>query len=128
MTDFECLLEKLETTLNGCYTKMLRVVNNVKWQQRISNYVLYDNLPKITIAIATQRVSFAGHCFRSKEVIHKLILREPRCGKNTRGGPARNFINQLTDDTNLDKEDLKTAMSDREYWKNKVIEVRLQST
>ena len=74
------------------------------------------------------RVSFAGHCFRSKKVVHKLILWEPKCGKNIRGRPARNFINQLTDDTNLDKEDLETAMSDREYWKNKVIEVRLQST
>ena len=93
---------------------MLRVVNNVKWQQRISNNVLYDNLPKITNTIA----SFAKHCFGSKEVIHKLILWEPRCGKNTRGRPARTFINQLTDDTNLDKEDLETAMSDREYWKS----------
>ena len=107
---------------------MLRVVNNVKWQQHISNNVLYDNLPKITNTIAKQRVSFAGHCFRSKEVIHKLILWEPRCGKNTRGRPAQNFINQLTDDINLDKKDLKIAMSDREYWKNKVIEVRLRST
>ena len=70
-------------------------------------------------------MSFAGHCFHSKEVIHELILLEPRYGKNTRERPARNFINQLTDDTNLDKEDLETAMSDREYWKNKVIEVRL---
>ena len=103
-------------------------MNNLKWQQRISNNVLYDNLPKITNTIATQRVSFAGHCFRRKEVIHKLILWEPRCGKNTRERPARNFINQLTDATNLDKEDLETAMSDREYWKNKVIEVRLLST
>ena len=50
--------KKLETKLNGCYTKMLRVVNNVKWQQRISNNVLYNNLPKITNTIATQRVSF----------------------------------------------------------------------
>ena len=107
---------------------MLRVVNNVKWQQRISNNVLYDNLPKITNTIATQRVSFEGHCFRSKEVVHKLIVWEPRCGKNTRGRPARNFINQLTDDTNLDEEDLGTAMNDREYWKHKVIEVRLRST
>ena len=122
------LTKKLETKLNGCYTKMLRVVNNVKWQQRLSNNVLYDNLPSITITIATQRVSFAGHCFRSKEVVRKLILWEPRCGKNTRGRPARNFINQLTDDTNLDKEDLEIAMHDREYWKNKVIEVRLRST
>ena len=93
-------------------------MNNVKWQQRISNNVLYDNLPKITNTIATQRVSFAEYCFRSKEVIHKLILWGPRCGKNTRRRPVRNFINQLTDDTNLDKEDLETAMSDREYWKN----------
>ena len=106
---------------------MLRVLNNVKWQQRISNNVLYDNLPKITNTIATQRVSFAGHCFPSKEVIHKLILWEPRCGKKTRR-PAQNFINQLTDDTNHDKDDLETVMSDREYWKNKVIEVRLRST
>ena len=122
------LAKKLETKLNGCYTKMLRVVNNVKWPQRISNNVLYDNLPKITNTIATQRVSFAGHCFRTQEVVHKLILWEPKCGKNTRERPAGNFINQLTDDTNLDKEDLETAMSDREYWKNKVIEVRLRST
>ena len=107
---------------------MRRVVNNVKWQQTISNNVLYNNLSKITNTIATQRVSFARHCFRSKEVIHKLILWEPRCGKNTRRKPARNFINQLTDGTNLDKEDLETAMSDREFWKNKVIEVRLRST
>ena len=122
------LTKKLETKLNGRYTKMLRVVNNVKWQQSISNNVLYDNLPKITNTNATQRLNFAGHCLRSKEVIHKLILWEPRCGKNTRGRPARNFINQLIDDTNLDKGDLETAMSDREYWKNKVIEVRLRST
>ena len=93
-------------------------MNNVKWQQRISNNVLYDNLPKITNTIATQRVSFAGNCLRNKEVIHKLILWEPRCGKNTRERPARKFINQLTDDTNLDKEDLETARSDRKYWKN----------
>ena len=122
------LTKKLETKLNGYYTKMLSAVNNVKWPHRISNNVLDDNVPKITNTIATQRVSFAGHCFRSKEVIHKLILWEPRCGKNTRRRPARNFINQLTDDTNLDKEDLETIMNDGEYWKNKVMEVRLRST
>ena len=103
-------------------------MNKVKWPQRISNNVLYDNLSKISKTIATQRVSFAGHFVHSKEVVHKLILWKPKCGKNTIGRTARNFINQLTDDTNLDKEDLETAMSDREYWKNKVIEVRLRST
>ena len=38
---------------------MLKVVNDVKWQQRISNNVLYDNLSKITNTIAKQRISFA---------------------------------------------------------------------
>ena len=71
-----------------------------------------------TYQIVTQRLSFAGHCFRSKEVVHKLILWEPKFGKNTRERPARNFVNQLTDDTDVDKEDLETAMNDREYWKN----------
>ena len=107
---------------------MLKVVNNVAWPQSISNNVLYDNLPKITNENATKGVIFAGHCFRRKEVVHKLILSEPKCGKNTRGRPARNFINHLTDDTNLNKEDLETAMRNREYWKNKGIEVRLRST
>ena len=39
----------------------------------------------------------------------------PKCGKNTGGRLVRNFINQLIDDTNLDKENLETAMNDREY-------------
>ena len=68
-------------------------------------------------------MSFIGHCFRSKEVILKLILWEPKCGKNTRGRPARNFINQLTDDTNLDEEDLETTMNDREFGRTKSLKV-----
>ena len=58
------LTKKLETKLNGCYTKMLKVVNNVKWPQSIRNNLLYDNLSKITNTIATQKMSFARHCFR----------------------------------------------------------------
>ena len=60
---------------------MLSVVNNVKWPQRKSNNILYDNLPRINITIATQRLSFARHCFRSEEVVHKLILWEPNVVK-----------------------------------------------
>ena len=62
------LTKKLEKKLNGCYTKMLRVVNNVKWQQRISNNVLYENLQKITNSIATQRVSSQDIAFAVKKL------------------------------------------------------------
>ena len=79
----------------------------------ISNNLLYENLPKITNTISTQRMSFVGHCFCSKEVVHKILLWELRCGKNTRRRPTQNFINQLTDDTNLHKEDSETVLSAR---------------
>ena len=35
---------------------MLRVVKNVLWKQHMRNQVLYGEIPKITTAIAAQRV------------------------------------------------------------------------
>ena len=123
------LTKELEKRLNGCYTKMLRVVKNVTWQQHLDNNTLYGDLPKITTKIAMQRVMFAGHCWRSKEeLIHKLILWDPSHGNRSRGRPARTYIDQLVSDTGLSKEDLPAAMDDRQYWKHKVMDVRLRST
>ena len=115
------LTKELEKKLDGCYTKMLRVVKNVSWKQHIRNEVLYG---KITTAIAAQRVRFSGHCWRSKdELAHQLLLREPTHGKRACGRPRQTFIDQLVDDTELPKEDLANAMNDREYWKSKVVDV-----
>ena len=92
------------------------------------NEVLYGEIPKITTTIATQRARFCGHCWRSKdELAHQLLLWEPTHGKRDRGIPRRTFIDQLVDDTELQKEDLANAMNDREYWKSKVVDVRLRS-
>ena len=103
---------------------MIRVIKNVSWNQHMRNEVLYGEIPKITTTIATQRAKFSGHCWRSKdELAHQLLLWEPTHGKR----PRRTFIDQLVDDTELYKEDLTNAMNDREYWKSKVVDVRLRS-
>ena len=92
------------------------------------NEVLYGESPKITAAITTQRVRFSGHCWQSKdELAHQLLLWEPTDGKRACGRPRQTFIDQLIDDTELQKEDLANAMNDREYWKIKVVDVRLRS-
>ena len=93
------------------------------------NYCMVGKIPKIVTVIAAQRVRFSGHCWRSKnELAHQLLLWEPTHGKRARGRPRRTFTDQLVDDTELQKEDLANAMNDREYWKSKVVDVRLRST
>ena len=102
---------------------MLRVVKNVSWKQRIRNEVLYGKIPKVTTTIAAQRVTFSRHCWRSKdELAHQLLLWEPTHGKRARGIPRRTFIDQLVDDTELQKKDLANAMNDskREIGKAKL--------
>ena len=121
-------MKELEKKLDGCYTKMLRVVKNVSWKQHMRNDVLYGEIPKIKTAIAAQRKRFSRHCWRNKdELAHQLLSWEPTHGKRARGRPRRTFIDQLVDDTELQK-DLTNAMNDREYWKSKVVDVRLRST
>ena len=56
------LTKELEKELDGCYTEMLRVVKNVSWKQHMRNEMLYGGIPKITTAIAAQRVRFSGQC------------------------------------------------------------------
>lgn len=122
------LTKVLEKRLDGCFTKMLRVVKNVSWTQHMTNEVLYGDIPKITTTIATQRVRFCGHCWRSKEELaHQLLLWEPTHGKRSRGRPRRTYVDQLMDDTGLRKEELPKAMEDRDYWKDKVMDIRLRS-
>ena len=87
------------------------------------NDVLYGEIPKIKTAIAAQRVRFSRHCWRNKdELAHQLLSWEPTHGKRAYGRPRRTFIDQLVDDTELQK-DLANAMNDREHWKSKVVDV-----
>ena len=98
------LMKELEKKLDGCYTKMLRVVKNVSWKQHMRNDMLHGEIPKIMTAIAAQRVRFSRHCWRSKdELAHQPLLWEPTHGKRACGRSRRTFTDQLVDDTELQK-------------------------
>ena len=105
---------------------MLRVATNVSWKDHIPNKELYGCLPKLTMKIRERRMRLAGHCIRhNDEEASKLVLWEPQFGSRRRGRPRVTYVDNLHDDTSLQTiGELKTAMSDRDGWKDRIHAVR----
>ena len=78
------LSKRLENSLDGTYTRMLRSVLNKSWRQHPTKKELYGNIPTISSLVRERRIRFAGHCYRSSsELASKLILWKPRHGHNS---------------------------------------------
>ena len=109
---------------------MLRAVTNKSWRDHLTNEQLYGDIPKISKSIRMQRLRFTDHCWGSKyEVASYLILWQPHHGNRSRGRPAKTYTDQLRDDTDLlTTDEIKTAMNNRERWKNIVMDYRASST
>ena len=83
---------------------MLRAIKKKHWNLYLTNQELYKNIPNISDTIRKQRLSFAGHCWRSKdELASDLLLWNPKHGKRSRGRPRKSYIDQLKEDTMLKK-------------------------
>lgn len=57
----------MEKKQDGCYTKMLRMVFNVSWQDKLTNKELYGNLPPVSSKVGFRRLKLAGHCVTHPE-------------------------------------------------------------
>lgn len=114
------LTKQLEKGIDGTYTRMLRTALNVKWQQHMTNEELYGNLPKVSKRIQERRLRLSGHCIRHKEEEgSKVILWDPIHGHPNRGRRKITYINNIKADTGLEtNEELRTAMMDRDTWKD----------
>ena len=125
--DNNCLTAVQEARLDGCYTRMLRMVFNVTWRDRVRNEVLYGDLPRITTKIRKRRLLMVGHCVRHPELAAtNLVLWEPTQGRASQGGQS-DFTDQLLRDTSLKTAaDIRTCMEDRDVWR--VIVARGDST
>ena len=122
------LTTTLANRLDGCYTKLLRVIHGVLWKDNINNKTLYAGLPPRTTKIMERRLQFIGHCQRSDtELVSKVLLWTPTKGKRKRGRPSRNYIQQLEEDIQLKLEEAKTALLDRDTWREPV-KSRVSST
>ena len=58
------LTVQMERSLDGVYTRMLRMVLNVSWEDHDKNIDLYGALPRVTDKIRARRMGLAGHCVR----------------------------------------------------------------
>ena len=119
------LTKKLQSKLDGTYTRMLRAALNISWKKHPTKQRLYGHLPAISTIIKERRTRFAGHCWRSKnEVISDVLLWTPNHGHNRVGRPYKTFIKQLCEDTGCQPEDLPHAMNDRDGWRERVRRIR----
>ena len=123
------LTKRLGEKLDGNYTRMLRAIMNMSWQQHTTKHQLYGHLPPTTKTIQARRNRHAGHCWRSKdELISDVLLWAPTYGRARAGRPARTYIQQLCEDTGCSPEDLLEAMNDREKWRERVRDIRASGT
>ncbi|KAI8514657.1 hypothetical protein Bbelb_072480 [Branchiostoma belcheri] len=115
---------KLEKQLDGCYTRMLRRVHNVHWEQHLTNKELYAGLPKLSTKIRARRLRFAGHTLRNcREIASNLVLWSPGHGGRRPGRPPLTYPDVLRRDVGLRAEDMGKVMEDRDYWAAIVVRV-----
>ena len=119
----------LHKSLNGCYTRMLRMALNISWEMKLTNKQLYAKMPPVSSKVAYRRLKLAGHCVRHpEEVASQLVLWQPAHGHRNVGRRAVTYIDTLMKDTNLESiEELRTAMMDREGWKKRTESMRAEA-
>ena len=119
----------MQKKLDSNYTRMLRAILNKSWRQHPTKQQLYGHRTPITKTIKIWRTRYAGYCWRSRdEVISDVLLWTPSHGQAKTGRPARNYIQQLSGDTGCSLEDLPEAMDIREVWRERVRNIRADST
>ena len=113
------LTEKLERKIDGCYTRLLRASLGYTWKDKITNEILYGEIPKVTSKIRTRRLKLAGHIYRHpEEAAKELLMWTPLYGRRKKGRPTRTYVQQLEEDTGMNSCEMGTAMENREVWRN----------
>ena len=108
---------------------MLRAILNKSWIQHPTKQQLYGHLSSITKTIQVRRTRHAGHCWRSRdELISDVLLWTFSHGRVKAGWPARTYIQELCVDMGYSPEYLPEAMNDREGWRERVRDIRADST
>ena len=113
------LTTRLEKSIDGTYTRMLRRVYGIRWESRTTNTELYGSTPLVSSKIASRRMRLAGHCYRHPELCaSKLVLWQPTHGREDQGRPKQDYIATLRTDTGVaNTDELGTLMCDRAVWR-----------
>ena len=100
---------------------MLRMVLGVSWKGNVSNYVLYEKLPKLSDKIRSRRLKLVEHFIRLPKLLaNDLVIWEPeaRRRETKRGRTRQSYLSTLPRDVGINtKEELRTLMWDRDIWR-----------
>ena len=109
------LSKKMEKRLDGTYTRLLMRAQNLSWKRHPSISQIYGKLPRVSSLVKSRRLQFAGHCYRAEsEIASSLILWNP--DSNLKKGRKLSFPDVISRDAGIRKQELGTAMKDREVW------------
>ena len=98
------ITKAMKKKIDGCYTKMLRIVKGVSWRDHMTNLQLYGSLPPVTTKIQQRRMRLAGHCVRhTEEVASNLVLWQPVDGRTKRGKKNLTYIDNLVEDCGVEQ-------------------------
>ena len=114
------MTKAMSSGMDDTYTRLLRHALNISWRQHVTNVNLYGDLPNISSVIQQRRLHLAGHCYQGDESVVSRLLWKPKHGYRRPGRPKLDYVTFLTQDTGLTYEEIRTAMSDREFWRNYV--------
>ena len=73
------LTKQITLRLDGCYTKLLRYIQNIKYnpdaEHHVSNAEVYkDDVRPVSQILRERRLSFVGHCVRSNQPIADIYI------------------------------------------------------
>ena len=54
----------MRNKIDGCYTKLLRMVTNISWKDNVTNKQLYRDMSNISEVIKQICLRLTGHCIR----------------------------------------------------------------
>ena len=140
------LTKQMTLRLDGCYTKLLRYIQNIKYnpdaEHHASDAEVYRNdVRPVSQVLRERRLSFIGHCMRSNQPVADILLwdcdnhLEKEGGKRLfrmGQGNTKTYLKQLFKDINGCSEygrdmvnQLREDMLDREIWRDMVKKVSI---
>ena len=112
------LTESLEARLDGCYTRLLMMVQNLNWKDHPTRDTIYGDLPKVSLIVRARRLNFAAHCTRRvNEPVSSLVFWNPTQGTRNQGRPRLTYPKLLSLDTGIHQQELSNLMKDRDLWR-----------
>ena len=110
----------LNKRLDGCYTKLLRYALGYRWEDKVTNLVLYDTLPRVSEKVRFRRLQFAGHCFRSPQLVSDLLFWKPSGKFRSGQGSRRTYPQVLSLDSGRTSSELMADMANRQSWRKQI--------